>query len=264
MAAAPDVPTTPLLPTSDLSSSLDNLPTTKVHKLIKDLSSRGVVCEAALTPTYPEYFHTLNLDNFDTETLCALFYDVVPAEERISFLHFMQAGRLSFRLTRGPKDLALNNIGSILGRMRLFTVLGKAGITLRPNEKLSADDNNWDYEDLPVSLPAAFGMFEQIKDDYTTTYPSAKLSDAVMEFSTKRMNGIWLKYVNPTFEAPAAPAPAAPTLAMPMSVDSDSSAIPKGSKKRSDPPPVVPTLAAPPSLVPAGKKRAIVPPKVNV
>jgi hypothetical protein len=113
--------------------------------------------------------------------------------------------------------------------MRLFTVLGGAKITVTPNEKLSEENCSLDYEDLPVSLPAAFSMFEEIKDDYLNKYPNEDLSNAVMEFSTKRLSGIWIKYVKPSTADTTAP-PATPA---PMVVDSAPAAVPKAKRPRS-------------------------------
>lgn len=275
MAAAPPaaVQDTPQQVISSDSSSpgssgddtiLSILPTTKVYKLTKDLTSRKIVCEKALTVEYPEFFHTLNLENFDIATLGALFYDVQPGD---NFLHFLQGARLSFRLTRGPKDLPLPNIGAILGRMRLFTVLSKAGVTFSPNEKLLVENCDWDYDDLPVSLPASLSMFDDIKEDYLQKYPNEDFADSVIEFSTsKRTAGIWLKYVKPVATTAALPAPTS------MVVDSTAAAIPKGKRPRSASevvPVVITTVVSPPPAaaapqVPAGKKRPTpLPPKAN-
>ncbi len=218
-------------------SDYDSLPTTKAYKLTKDLSSRSISCERALAVSYPEFFHTLNLENFDTASLCAMFYDVQPGD---CFLHFLQGARLSFRITRGPKDAPLPNYGIMLGRIRLFTVLGKGGVSFRPNDKLSADNCDLDYEDLPLSLPSACSMADEIKEDYMKNLPDEEFSGAVLEFSSaKRASGIWLKYARPQVAAPAAPVPAPillPVAAAPptaMVVDVIASAVPKAKRPRS-------------------------------
>lgn len=244
MAAAPPVPAVAIPAAASITVDVDLiddvlsvLPTTKVYKLTKDLASRNIKCQKAVDVLYPEFFHTLNLENFDGETLRAMFYDLQAGDV---FFHFLQGARFSFRVTRGPQDAPPSNWGAILGRIRLATVLGRAGITLLPNENLTTDNCDWEYEDMPLSLPAAKGMADQIKDDYTAMFtkegatPALNLlADAVLEFSTKRPVGIWIKAVRPgiPIAPPAAAAAAAPPAPTAMAVDAVLYPSVKGTKR---------------------------------
>lgn len=246
MAAAPPAPAAAVPAAASVTVDVDliddvlsTLPTTKVYKLTKDLASRNIKCQKAVDVLYPEFFHTLNLENFDGETLRAMFYDLQAGDV---FFHFLQGARFSFRVTRGPQDAPPSNWGAILGRIRLATVLGRVGITLLPNENLTTDNCDWEYEDMPLSLPAAKAMADQIKDDYTAMFtkegatPALNLlSDAVLEFSTKRPIGIWIKAVRPTAASVVPPVPAAAAAAPPaptaMAVDAVLYPSLKGTKR---------------------------------
>lgn len=241
---------TPPIPAGDdglEGKAFNELPSTKLYKLTKDLDSRQIKVEKALEPCYPEFFYTVNLENFDTDSLRAMFYDLQAGD---SFLHFLQGARLSYRIMRGANSEPPANLGAILGRIRLCTVLCRAGMTVKINEALNEDNCDWAY-DTPVSLPAAVVTFDEIKADYIKMFtkegatPSPTLlSDAVLEISNRSDNNnrILLKAVKPLL-APVPAAPAAVPVAAPaptaMAVDPNPYPSVKGSKRPRNAPDVV-------------------------
>ncbi|NJL70512.1 MAG: hypothetical protein HC888_02290 [Candidatus Competibacteraceae bacterium] len=236
----------PLVPPDSMDpDEFEALPTTKLYRLTKCLATRNIACAHALDVKFPEFFHTLNLEHFDIDTLQAMFSDeVLKAGD--NFIYHLNRSFLSFRLTRGPGDAILPNYGTILGVIRLVSVIGREKVSFLRNDAISNADVNvdWEYEDVPLTLQAAFSMAAEIKEDYLKTYPNQDYSDAVMEFSTKRATGLFIKYKNPIVVTTPAPPPSQlavlpqlpviplpPNPLVPMQVDSNTTAAPKGNKR---------------------------------
>src|SRR3954470_11379171 len=93
------------------SSDFYSLPVVKLYQLLKSLNARGVNLYTSWDAQFPESFHMLNIDNFDSDTLLAMFEDLVKDD---MFYHNLQGLTLSFRIIRGSSDFAPPNILNIL------------------------------------------------------------------------------------------------------------------------------------------------------
>jgi hypothetical protein len=254
MAATPPVPAE--------SVDLDSLPSVKLYKLLKDLDARNINIFESADAQFPESFHMLNLDNFDTDTLKAMFADLIEGD---LFYHTLQGSRLCFRLVRGKLSYSPPNLLVILGTIKLASVLGSQGVTLSRNNLMKDGEADYDWDELPLSLPPAMEMAAAIKKGYEEDYPKEPFDEAVMEFRTKNpeKGGILIRVVPPTrLQSMAVDGPAAvPAAANPVDqkivggkrqrVDSSASSAPPAAV--SSVAPAAPTTQAP--AVATGGKR---------
>lgn len=221
------------------SSDFYSLPVVKLYQLLKSLNARGVNLYTSWDAQFPESFHMLNIDNFDSDTLLAMFEDLVKDD---MFYHNLQGLTLSFRIIRGSSDFAPPNILNILNTIKLATCLGAQGVTFTRNNDIKTEEAGYSWQALPQSIPAAQQVVDDIKKGYAEDYPNQPFDEAVLEFKPKsEEGGILIKVIDPNRLAASAMKVdvVAPPAVVPLDVK------PAGGKRQRVDPTVV--VAAPPA-----------------
>jgi hypothetical protein len=235
----------------------DSLPGVKLYKLLNTLDARGIKLYSSWDADYPESFHLLNINNFDTPTLLAMFEDLIKDD---IFYHNLQGITLSFRIVRGPLGYSPPNILNILSTIKLGSCLGAEGVSFTRNDDMKPEEAGYVWEALPLSVPAAKDMANDIKKGYTEDYPKQPFDEAVMEFKLKSEGGILIKACNPNRLAAAVPAPMQVDPALIAAADAAvADNKPAGGKRPRVEAPVAPAVNI--TIAPSAARRPVVPAK---